>query len=74
MPPGDDQGDPEGRVGRVQVASPAELAKVLVVWARSVPLAEYIKSPRGPKNPKPKKPSGAKIKHVSTARVLEKIK
>jgi IS4 transposase len=57
-----------------QEASPAELAEVLVVWAGSVPLAEYTKSPRGPKKPKPKKQSGAKIKHVSTARVLEKRK
>jgi IS4 transposase len=54
-----------------QEASPSELAEVLVVWARSVPLAEYAKSPRGPKKPKPVKQSGAKIKHVSTARVLE---
>jgi IS4 transposase len=53
-----------------QDASPAELAEVLVVWARSVPLAEYTKSHRGPKKPMPKKQSGAKIKHVSTARVL----
>src|SRR4051812_39272113 len=57
-----------------QEASPAELAEVLVVWARSVPLAEYTKSPRGPKKPPPKKQSGAKIKHVSTARVLENRK
>jgi hypothetical protein len=54
-----------------QAASSAELAEVLVVWARSVPLAEYAKSHRGPKKPKPIKQSGAKIKHVSTARVLE---
>jgi IS4 transposase len=54
-----------------QAASSAELAEVLVVWARSVPLAEYAKSHRGPKKPKPVKQSGAKIKHVSTARVLE---
>jgi IS4 transposase len=57
-----------------QEATPAELAEVLVVWARSVPLAEYTKSPRGPKKPKPVKQSGAKIKHVSTAKVLENRK
>jgi IS4 transposase len=51
---------------------PAEdLAKILVEWARSVPLAQYAKSPRGPKKPKPKKQSGAKIKHVATSRILE---
>jgi IS4 transposase len=57
-----------------QEASPGELAEVLVVWARSVPLAEYKKSPRGPKKPKPNKQSGAKIKHVATAKVLENRK
>jgi IS4 transposase len=54
-----------------QEASSAELAGVLVAWARSVPLAEYIKSPRGAKKPQPKKQSGAEIKHVSTAKILE---
>jgi hypothetical protein len=50
---------------------PAEdLAKILVEWARSVPLAQYAKSPRGPKKPKPKKQSGAKIKHVATSKIL----
>jgi hypothetical protein len=41
----------------------------LVGWARTVPLSEYRKSPRGPKKPKPKKASGAKIKHVATAKI-----
>ena len=48
-----------------------ELAAVLVGWARTVPLSEYRKSPRGPKKPKPKKQSGAKISHVATAKVLK---
>lgn len=48
-----------------------ELAATLVDWARTVPLSEYRKSPRGPKKPQPKKRSGAKIKHVATARVLK---
>ena len=39
--------------------------------ARSVPLPKYRKHPRGPKKPKPKKQSGAKIKHVATAKILE---
>ncbi len=48
-----------------------ELAAVLVGWARTVPLSEYRKSHRGPKKPKPKKTSGAKIKHVATAKILK---
>ncbi len=47
------------------------LAAVLVGWARTVPLSEYRKSPRGPKKPKPRKTSGAKIKHVATAKILK---
>ena len=49
----------------------AELAVLLVEWARTVPLSEYRKSPRGPKKPKPKKQSGAKISHVATAKILK---
>jgi hypothetical protein len=49
----------------------AELAGLLVEWARTVPLAEYRKSPRGPKKPKPKKQSGVKISHVATAKILK---
>jgi IS4 transposase len=48
-----------------------ELAAILVGWARTVPLSEYRKSHRGPKKPKPKKMSGAKIKHVATAKILK---
>lgn len=54
-----------------QEMPPQELAKLLVEWARTVPLAEYAKSPRGPKKPKPVKQSGAKIKHVATSKILE---
>jgi IS4 transposase len=50
---------------------PQELAELLVKWAGTVPLAEYAKSPRGPKKPKPKKQSGAKIKHVATSKILD---
>jgi IS4 transposase len=53
-----------------QELTAAALAEVLVEWARSVPLAEYRSHPRGPKKPKPVKQSGAKIKHVSTFKVL----
>jgi IS4 transposase len=49
---------------------PVELAGVLVELAATVRLPAYRKHPRGPKKPKPKKQSGAKIKHVATAKVL----
>ena len=51
--------------------APVELAGVLVELAKAVQLPKYQKHPRGPKKPKPRKQSGAKIKHVSTARILE---
>src|SRR3954466_13866654 len=47
-----------------------ELADVLVRLARSVSLPKLRKHPRGPKTPQPKKQSGAKIKHVATAKIL----
>ena len=51
--------------------APEELAGVLVRLAESVRLPKYRKHPRGPKKPKPKKQSGAKIKHVATAKILK---
>ena len=51
--------------------SPVALADVLVQLARRVPLARFRKHPRGPKKPQPKKQSGAKIKHVATAKILK---
>jgi IS4 transposase len=53
-----------------QEMAPAELAGVLVELAAAVRLPAYQKHTRGPKKPKPKKQSGAKIKHVATAKVL----
>ncbi|HMB04692.1 MAG TPA: transposase [Isosphaeraceae bacterium] len=50
--------------------TPRELAGVLVQLAAAVRLPKYQKHPRGPKKPKPKKQSGAKIKHVATAKIL----
>jgi IS4 transposase len=50
---------------------PVELAEVLVSLARSVSLPKLRKHPRGPKKPKPEKQSGAKIKHVATAKILK---
>jgi IS4 transposase len=54
--------------------SPKELAKTLVTLAQHTNLTRYKKHPRGPKRPQPKKSSGAKIKHVATARILKKRK
>lgn len=42
--------------------------------AVGVRLSAYRKQVRGPKRPQPKRESGAKIKHVSTAKLLEKRK
>lgn len=53
-----------------QEMAPVELAGVLVDLAAAVRLPAYRKHPRGPKKPKPKRQSGAKIKHVATAKVL----
>jgi hypothetical protein len=50
----------------------AEFANVLQQLATNIDLAKFQKHPRGPKKPPPKKTSGAKIKHVATARILEK--
>jgi len=53
-----------------QEMAPVELAGVLVQLAAAVRLPAYQKHPRGPKKPPPKKQSGAKIKHVATAKIL----
>jgi IS4 transposase len=53
-----------------QELAPAELAGILVELAGAVRLPAYRKHPRGPKKPKPKKQSGAKIKHVATSKIL----
>jgi IS4 transposase len=50
----------------------AEFADVLQQLVRSIDLAKFQKHPRGPKKPPPKKTSGAKIKHVATARIIAK--
>jgi len=54
--------------------SPRSLCPFLKVLAGAVRLSEFRKQPRGPKKPRPKRQSGAKIKHVATARLLEKQK
>jgi hypothetical protein len=50
--------------------SPEELAEVLVQLAKAVRLPKYQKDTRGPKKPQPAKQSGARIKHVATAKIL----
>lgn len=50
--------------------SPQEFAAFLRDVAEGANLAKYRKHPRGPKRPPPKRTSGKKIKHVSTARLL----
>lgn len=49
-----------------------EFAGVLRQLAINIDLAKFQKHPRGPKKPRPKKTSGAKITHVATARILAK--
>lgn len=50
---------------------PESLAEILINLAGSVSLAKLRKHPRGPKKPRPKKQSGAEIKHVATAKILK---
>jgi IS4 transposase len=49
-----------------------QLADLLRELAEKVDMSKFRKHSRGPKKPPPKKRSGAKIKHVATARILEK--
>jgi len=52
--------------------SPKEICPFLKKLARAVRLSEFRKQPRGPKKPLPKRQSGAKSKHVATAKLLKK--
>jgi IS4 transposase len=52
--------------------SPREISPFLKRLASAVRLSEFRKQPRGPKRPRPKRQSGAKIKHVATSQLLEK--
>jgi IS4 transposase len=56
------------------VMSPREMSPFLKRLAEAVRLSEFRKQPRGPKKPRPKRQSGAKIKHVATSQLLEKAK
>jgi hypothetical protein len=54
--------------------SPQEIAPILKDLAMGVRLSQFRKQPRGPKKPRPKRQSGAKIKHVATAKLLKQAK
>jgi hypothetical protein len=47
------------------------MAKVLVVLAGQVRMAEFVTSPRGPKKPRPRRESATGTGHVATARLLK---
>jgi hypothetical protein len=65
---------PEDEWAVFQGLTAAALSRILLDLAAGVRLSSYRKQVRGPKRPPPKRESGAKIKHVSTARLLEKRK
>jgi IS4 transposase len=50
----------------------AKFATALIELAHRVKLARYPKKKRGPKKPQPRKKSGARNHHISTARALAK--
>src|SRR4051812_6069640 len=52
----------------------AAFGRLLLELAAGVRLSAYRKQVRGPKRPPPKRESGAKVKHVSTAKLLGKRK
>jgi IS4 transposase len=52
----------------------AAFGRILLELAAGVRLSAYRKQVRGPKRPPPKRASGAKVKHVSTAKLLGKRK
>ncbi len=52
----------------------AAFGRLLLELAAGVRLAAYRKQVRGPKRAQPKRESGAKVKHVSTAKLLEERK
>jgi hypothetical protein len=53
---------------------PLELAGQLRQWAQQAPLWRDQKHPRGPKKPRPRRGSGAKISQVATTRLLANMK
>lgn len=53
---------------------PSAMGRVLLGLAAKVRLAKFRKHRRGPKRPQPKRASGAKVSHVSTAKLLAERK
>ena len=53
---------------------PRAMSLFLKQVASAVRLSEFSKQSRGPKKPRPKRQSGAKIKHVATSQLLEKAR
>jgi hypothetical protein len=54
-----------------QELTASALAAFLKRLAQGMRLAAYRKQPRGPKKPRPPRQSGAKVKHVATAKLLQ---
>ncbi len=50
--------------------TPAKLVQLLKKIARKVKLSAFLKHPRGPKKPKPKRKSSKNTPHVSTAKLI----
>lgn len=65
---------PENTWARYHNLDATALAHALCQLAARVNPVCFRKHKRGPKKPQPRKQSGAKIKHVSTARLLAKVK
>jgi hypothetical protein len=53
-----------------QHMSPLEFSKLLEQLASKVKMSAFLKHPRGPKKPRPKRKSCKKTPHVSTAKIL----
>jgi len=54
----------------LQSAAPAQLARLLLRWARHIRWQQFRKSVRGPKLPRTKRTRFIDKPHVSTARLL----
>src|SRR4051794_8441802 len=71
---GASEGSGGGSVAVFHGLTAAALGRILLDLAAGVRQSSYRKHVRGPKRPQPKRESGAKIKHVSTAKLLGKRK
>ena len=71
---GDDDSHPRGRVGGVPRPDGNGVRRDTAGPGWRGPLVGLPQAVRGPKWPQPKRERGAKVKHVSTAKILEKWK